>query len=111
MALYEERCGVGSQEVLDLSSSQGRASASVWPVAALRDSLVEVGTDFHWILSPSYRGLRVDIRWVIVDQLTKSAHFLAIIESSSAEKLAEIYVQEVVACHGVPTLIVSNRDM
>ena len=51
----------------------------------------------------------VDSLWVIVDWLTKSAHFIPIQESISTEKLAEIYVREVVARHGVPVLVVSNR--
>ena len=33
-----------------------------------------------------------DAIWVIVDPLTNSAHFFAIMESSSAEKLADVYV-------------------
>lgn len=45
-----------------------------------------------------------------MDRLTKSAHFLAIQESSSAEKLADIYVREIVVRHGVSVSIVSNRD-
>ena len=49
--------------------------------------------------------------WVIFDRLTKSAHILAIQDSFSAEKLANIYVQEVVARHGVPNLIVSDWDV
>ena len=40
---------------------------------------------------------RVDSIWVIVDQLTKSAHFISIQESISAEKLAKIYMCEIVA--------------
>jgi hypothetical protein len=51
-----------------------------------------------------------DAIWVIVDRLTKSAHFLPIKESSSAEKLAEIFVREIVTRHGVPVSIVSDRD-
>ena len=46
-----------------------------------------------------------------VDRLTKSAHFLALSENSSMEKLAEIYVREVVTQHGVRTSIVSIRDV
>ena len=45
----------------------------------------------------------VNAIWVIIDRLKKSAHFLAISESSSAEKLVEVNVREVVAQHGVPT--------
>ncbi|KAJ9561460.1 hypothetical protein OSB04_006620 [Centaurea solstitialis] len=48
---------------------------------------------------------------VIVDRLTKSAHFIAIRESSSAEALADIYVKEIVARHGVPVTIISDRDV
>ena len=50
----------------------------------------------------------VDSIWVIVDPLTKSVHFIPIQESISAEKLAEIYVPEVVAHHGVPVSVVSD---
>ncbi|KAJ9557295.1 hypothetical protein OSB04_011909 [Centaurea solstitialis] len=52
-----------------------------------------------------------DAIWVIVDRLTKSAHFIAIRESSSAEALADIYVKEIVARHGVPVTIISDRDV
>ncbi|KAJ9544494.1 hypothetical protein OSB04_024201 [Centaurea solstitialis] len=52
-----------------------------------------------------------DAIWVIVDRLTKSALFLAIRESSTAEQLAEIYVKEVVSRHGVPVSIISDRDV
>ncbi|KAJ9536479.1 hypothetical protein OSB04_un000316 [Centaurea solstitialis] len=52
-----------------------------------------------------------DAIWVIVDRLTKSAHFMLIRESSSSEVLADIYVKEIVARHGVPITIFSNRDV
>ncbi|GJX72929.1 reverse transcriptase domain-containing protein [Tanacetum coccineum] len=51
-----------------------------------------------------------DAIWVIVDRLTKSAHFQAIREDYSTEKLAKIYVDEIVARHGVPVSIISDRD-
>ncbi|GJS59339.1 putative reverse transcriptase domain-containing protein [Tanacetum coccineum] len=46
-----------------------------------------------------------DTIWVIVDKLTKSAHFLAIKEDYSTEKLAKIYVDEIVVRHGVPVFV------
>ncbi|GJZ17629.1 putative reverse transcriptase domain-containing protein [Tanacetum coccineum] len=52
-----------------------------------------------------------DTIWVIVDRLTKSAHFLAIREDYSIEKLAKIYVDEIVTRHGVPVSIISDRDI
>ncbi|GJT73668.1 putative reverse transcriptase domain-containing protein [Tanacetum coccineum] len=51
-----------------------------------------------------------DAIWVIVDRLTKSAHFLAIREDYSMEKLARLYIDEIVARHGVPISIISDRD-
>ncbi|KAF5791261.1 putative nucleotidyltransferase, Ribonuclease H [Helianthus annuus] len=51
-----------------------------------------------------------DAIWVIVDRLTKSAHFLPIREDFSSDKLAQIYVDEIVARHGVPLSIISDRD-
>ena len=51
-----------------------------------------------------------DAIWVIVDRLTKSANFLLMKNSDSIEKLAELYVKEIVRLHGTPVSIVSNRD-
>ncbi|GJT16644.1 reverse transcriptase domain-containing protein [Tanacetum coccineum] len=51
-----------------------------------------------------------DAIWVVVDRLTKSAHFLAIREDYSTEKLARLYTDEIVARHGVPVSIISDRD-
>ncbi|KAI3725205.1 hypothetical protein L1987_64983 [Smallanthus sonchifolius] len=51
-----------------------------------------------------------DTIWVIVDRLTKSAHFLPIRETFSSERLAEVFINEVVARHGMPLTIVSDRD-
>nr|GEU85274.1 putative reverse transcriptase domain-containing protein [Tanacetum cinerariifolium] len=48
--------------------------------------------------------------WVIVDRLTKSAHFLLVREDDSMEKLTKLYLKEVVARHGIPILIISDRD-
>nr|GFA06015.1 putative reverse transcriptase domain-containing protein [Tanacetum cinerariifolium] len=48
--------------------------------------------------------------WVVVDRLTKSAHFLPIREDYTMEKLARIYINEIVARHGVPVLIILDRD-
>ncbi|KAJ9545164.1 hypothetical protein OSB04_024871 [Centaurea solstitialis] len=51
-----------------------------------------------------------DSIWVIVDRLTKSAHFLPIRESFSIDRLAKLYVHEIVMRHGVPISIISDRD-
>nr|GEV05467.1 putative reverse transcriptase domain-containing protein [Tanacetum cinerariifolium] len=51
-----------------------------------------------------------DTIWVIVDRLTKSAHFLPMKKMDSMDKLTRLYLKEIVCRHGVPILIISNRD-
>ena len=51
-----------------------------------------------------------DSVWVIVDRLTTSAHFLAVKITYTSEKLAKLYIQEIVRLHGAPLSIVSDRD-
>ena len=51
-----------------------------------------------------------DAIWVIIDRLTKSAHFLPINERYSVEKLVKLYLDEILTKHGVPVAIVSDRD-
>ncbi|KZV53065.1 hypothetical protein F511_03978 [Dorcoceras hygrometricum] len=48
--------------------------------------------------------------WVIVDRLTKSAHFLPVKTTYDLSKYAELYVKEIVRLHGIPSSIVSDRD-
>ncbi|KAG8489287.1 hypothetical protein CXB51_017338 [Gossypium anomalum] len=51
-----------------------------------------------------------DSIWVIVDRLTKSAHFIPVCMNFSLDKLAELYISQVVRLHGIATSIVSDRD-
>ncbi|GJU77821.1 putative reverse transcriptase domain-containing protein [Tanacetum coccineum] len=51
-----------------------------------------------------------DSIWVIMDRLTKSAHFLTMREDFKMDRLARLYLNEIVARHGVPISIISNRD-
>ena len=53
---------------------------------------------------------RHDVVWVIVDQLTKSAHFLAVRMTFTLEEFYRLYIREIIQLHGVPVSIVSDRD-
>nr|GFA42692.1 reverse transcriptase domain-containing protein [Tanacetum cinerariifolium] len=64
--------------------------------------------DFVTKLPKSSQGY--DTIWVIVDRLTKSAIFTPIRETDPMDKLARIYLKEVVTRHGIPVSIISNRD-
>ncbi|GKA96149.1 putative reverse transcriptase domain-containing protein [Tanacetum coccineum] len=51
-----------------------------------------------------------DAFWVIVDRLTKSAHFLPMCEDYKMDRLARLYLNEIVSRHGVSILIISDHD-
>ena len=52
-----------------------------------------------------------DSVWVIINRLTKSAHFLPVRFDYSMDRLAELYVSEIVRLHGIPLLIVPDRNL
>jgi transposase InsO family protein len=52
---------------------------------------------------------RRDSIWVIVDRLTKTAHFLPMHTTYNTKKYAEIYIDQIVHLHGVPKTIISGR--
>ncbi len=50
-----------------------------------------------------------DSIWVIVDRVTKSAHFLVVKTTDSVEDYTKLYINEIVRLHGVPLSIISDR--
>ncbi|GJS35750.1 reverse transcriptase domain-containing protein [Tanacetum coccineum] len=64
--------------------------------------------DFVTKLPKSSQGY--DTIWVIVDRLTKSTIFTLMRETDSMEKLTRVYLKEVVTRHGIPVLIICDRD-
>nr|GEW96812.1 reverse transcriptase domain-containing protein [Tanacetum cinerariifolium] len=77
-----------------------------WP--GMKKDIVVIAMDFVTKLPRTSSGH--DKIWVIVDRLTKSAHFLPIREDYKMDRLARLYLNEIVARHGVPILIISDRD-
>ncbi|WVZ95060.1 LOW QUALITY PROTEIN: hypothetical protein U9M48_040865 [Paspalum notatum var. saurae] len=67
----------------------------------------EVGMDFVTGLPKTPKGN--DSIWVIVDRLTKTAHFLPVQTNYNGARLAKIYIENIVKLHGIPSKIVSNR--
>ena len=63
--------------------------------------------DFVVGLPRTYKGY--DSIWVIVDCLTKSAHFLPVNSKYSVRQYAELYLDQIVTLHGVPLTIISDR--
>ena len=68
----------------------------------------KITMDFVTNLPKTQKGN--DAIWIIVDRLTKSAHFLPIHWGCSLDHLSQRYVNEIVRLHGIPISIVSDRD-
>jgi hypothetical protein len=67
----------------------------------------EIGMDFIVGLPRTQAGY--DSIWIIVDCLTKVAHFILVKTTYSGTKLAELYISRIMCLHGVPKKIVSDR--
>jgi transposase InsO family protein len=62
-----------------------------------------------FIMGLSLTAHKYNSIWVIVDRLTKSAHFIPVNTNYSIQKYAKIYISRVLCLHGVPKTIVSDR--
>jgi hypothetical protein len=51
---------------------------------------------------------KFDSIWVIVDQLSKSDHFIPVHTNYNVQKYARIYIARVLCLHGVPKMIISD---
>jgi Mor family transcriptional regulator len=67
----------------------------------------EVGMDFITGLPRTKNGH--DSVWVVVDHLTKVAHFIPMLTTYAGDKLAKLYIDQIMKLHGVPSRIVSDR--
>jgi hypothetical protein len=67
----------------------------------------EVGMDFITGLPRTKNGH--DSVWVVVDRLTKVAHFIPVRTTYAGDKLAKLYIDRIMKLHGVPSRIVSDR--
>lgn len=95
-----------------MSTSKGRTSKARGIATTSTDTKMEMRTHIYGFCS----GFTKDTikSWyylVVVDRLTKSAHFLATRSSDYVDKLARLYVKEVLRIHGILVSIVSNRDL
>ena len=67
----------------------------------------KIGMDFIIGLPRTRSGY--DSIWVVVDRLTKVAHFILVKTTYTSAKLEKIYMTKIICLHGVPRSIVSDR--
>ena len=63
-----------------------------------------------FVVGLPYIRIGYDAIWMIVDRLTKSAHFLAIHNNFSLDRLVKLYISEIVKLYEVSVSIVLDRD-
>nr|GEV82381.1 reverse transcriptase domain-containing protein [Tanacetum cinerariifolium] len=99
---YEIRYHLGKANVV-ADTLTHKSKYSIHPGA---DKMYYDLRDRYW-----WPGMKKDVvLYVIVDRFTKSAHFLPMREDYKIERLARLYLHEIVARRGVPISIISDRD-
>jgi hypothetical protein len=95
-----------------LWKGEGGPFAYAWFSVALACFGLEMGGYFHGFycgIAPLAKGY--DSIWVIIDRLTKSAHFLPVDTRYTATEYAKLYFDRIVTLHGVCLTIVSDRGL
>jgi hypothetical protein len=90
-----------------IKASHQKTACQMQPLSIPAWKSDDISMDFIVGLPPTPR--KHDSIWVIVDQLTNTAHFIPVHTTYSAERYAEIYVDLIVRLHGVPKTILSDR--
>ncbi|GJT70008.1 putative reverse transcriptase domain-containing protein [Tanacetum coccineum] len=104
IATYVSKCLICAKVKAEYQKPSGLLVQLVIPIWKLEN----ISIDFVTKLPKTSTGQ--DTIWVIVDRLTKSAHFLPMKENDSIEKLTRQYLKEVVSKHCVTVSIISDRD-
>ncbi|KAA0033475.1 pol protein [Cucumis melo var. makuwa] len=104
VAEFVSRCLVCQQ----VKAPRQKPACLLQPLSIPEWKWENVSMDFITRLPRTLSGFTVI--WVVVDRLTKSAHFIPGKSTYTASKWAQLYMSEIVRLHGVPVSIVSDRD-
>jgi hypothetical protein len=104
IAKFVEQCAICQQ----VKAEHQRPAGTLKPLLIPKWKWDEIAMDFILGLPKTPTG--EDSICVVVDRLTKSAHFIPIKVKDPMDKLARLYVQNVVRLHGVSLAIISDRD-
>ena len=104
MVRYIEQCLICKQ----VKAEHQRPAGTLQPLHVPEWKWEEITMDFVTGLPRTKE--EYDAIWVIVDRLTKSAHFLPVRTTYTMDKYAELYIKEIIRLHGIPLTIVSDID-
>jgi len=97
-------CGIYQQVKIE----HQRPTGELQSLSILEWKSEDISIDFVMGLPRGKKGN--DAIWVVVDRLTKSAFFFPMKMTNSVDKLAKLYVDEVIKLHSVPISIISDHD-
>jgi hypothetical protein len=103
IASYISKCDICQR----VKAEHQRLAGLLQPLQVPEWKWESVGMDFITGFPKSSRGN--DSIWVIVDRLTKVAHFIPVKTTYKGSQLADLYLSQIVSLHGVPKTIVSDR--
>jgi hypothetical protein len=103
IAKYVSECDICQR----VKASHLKTTGILQPLSIPSWKWEDISMDF--IVGLPNTSLRHDSIWVIVDRLTKTAHFLPMNTMYNAKKYAEIYLDQIVRLHGVPKTIISDH--
>jgi hypothetical protein len=103
IAKYVSECDICQR----VKASHLKTAGILQPLSIPSWKWEDISMDF--IVGLPDTSLRHDSIWVIVDRLTKIAHFLSVHTMYNAKKYAEIYLDQILHLHGVPKMIISDR--
>jgi hypothetical protein len=103
IAKYVSKCDICQR----VKASHLKTAGILQPLPIPSWKWEDISMDF--IVGLPNTSKRHDSIWVIVDRLTKTAHFLSVQTTYNAKKYAEIYMDQIVRLHGVPKTIISDH--
>jgi hypothetical protein len=103
IARYVARCDICQR----IKASHLKTAGVLQPLPIPYWKWEDISMDF--IVGLPNTSQKHDSIWVIVDRLTKTAHFLPVHTTFTAKKYAEIYIEQIIRLHGVPKTIISDR--
>jgi hypothetical protein len=90
-----------------VKASYLKVSGTLQPLSNPSWKWEDISMDF--IVDLPNTSQKHDSIWVIIDRLTKTAHFLPVHTTCTAKKYAEVYLDQIIRLHGVPKTIISDR--
>ena len=102
VAKYVSECDICRR----VKASHLRSAGPLQPLSIPSWKWEDISMDFIVGLPKTSKGY--ETIWVIVDRLTKSAHFLPVKTIYRAQNYAELYISRIMSLHGVPRTIISD---